>query len=567
MRCFVAHFEPDVINTREDILAGRSKPGDTIPENNNGSAFTFVQGQGRVLYVDNSVQGSGDVLAKALREQKINVEVIEPRQVPEDLARLQDYDAIILNNVPHWRTPTSAAGLNDRQDALLASYVHDFGGGLIMIGGPDSFGAGGWQGSKIEQVMPVDFDIPAQRQLPKGALVLVIHSCEMPQGNYWGEQCAIKAVETLSGQDDIGVISYNWNRQGRGGGMGAGGSSWDYPLSPKLDGSGVIRAIKAMTPGDMMSFDDCLTLALHGAGSGQPSLLRSDAAQKHVIIISDGDPAKPQQKLIDEYCNAKPSISISTVSVSTHGGIISTAMKDIADATGGRSYGPIENNLSQLPQIFVKEAAVVRRTLLQQSRQPPIMVAVTDRSSDMIKGIDDPPPIYGMVLCQKKNAAGISVPLMASLKEKADPLLAHWQAGLGKTAAFASDAAAIWDEAWLSGGFAPQYGKLFSQVVRGVQRPPMSQDFMVGTERRGERSAVSVEAVSGKEGFTDFLSIAGTVVDPDGQQQELRLVQTGPGTYTADFPTPKEGNYVVAMQYSSGAGASRRAAGWCRAWR
>ena len=92
------------------------------------------------------------------------------------------------------------------------------GGGLVMIGGPDAFGAGGWQGSKLEEVLPVNMDIPAQRQIPKGALVLVMHSCEMPDGNYWGEQCALKAaIETLSERDEIGVISYAWNGPGGGG--------------------------------------------------------------------------------------------------------------------------------------------------------------------------------------------------------------------------------------------------------------------------------------------------------------------------------------------------------------
>ena len=91
--------------------------------------------------------------------------------------------------------------------AATFNFFGSLGGGLVMIGGPDTFGAGGWQGSKLEEVLPVNMDIPAQRQLPKGALVLVMHLCEMPDGNYWGEQCAIKALETLSERDEIGVIS------------------------------------------------------------------------------------------------------------------------------------------------------------------------------------------------------------------------------------------------------------------------------------------------------------------------------------------------------------------------
>src|SRR5204863_10115563 len=154
-------------------------------------------------------------------------------------------------------------GLCDQQRKALAADEHDLRGGLVMIGGPDTFGAGGWAGSKLEEILPVNMDIPAQRQMPKGALVLAMHSCEMPDGNFWGEQCAIKAAETLSSRDEIGVISYGWK------GAGGGGSQWDFPLQEKGDGSRLVAAIKAMQLGDMPDFDDMLQVALYGR-NGQP---------------------------------------------------------------------------------------------------------------------------------------------------------------------------------------------------------------------------------------------------------------------------------------------------------
>ena len=117
------------------------------------------------------------------------------------------------------------------------------------------FGAGGWENSKLEKILPVDMAIPAQRQVGKGALVLIMHSCEMPNGNYYGEMCAQKAVDTLSSRDEIGVISYDWQ---------GGGSNWDFPLAKKGDGTKVKAAVKNMKLGDMPSFDDTLTVTLNG---------------------------------------------------------------------------------------------------------------------------------------------------------------------------------------------------------------------------------------------------------------------------------------------------------------
>jgi len=556
VRRFKSVFEPDVVNSRTASATQPSRPGDTLLENNTASAFTFVRGQGKILHIDNTRDGAGKVLEEALKSENINVETMNVDQVPEDLVALQNYDAIILNNVPHGRTPTAGSGLSDKHDAVIASYVHDFGGGLIMVGGPDSFGAGGWQGTKIEEVLPVNMDIPAQRQMPKGALVLVIHSCEMPDGNYWGEQCAIKAVETLSARDDIGVISFGWGGGPRGGGVG--GSSWDYQLAEKGDGSKVIAAIKRMAPGDMPSFDDCLELAVNGAGPGQASLKNSNAAQKHIIIISDGDPSPPQQKLMQQIIAAK--ISISTVSVYPHQGMVPPTMQQIAKDTGGRFYGPIEKNPNQLPQIFIKEATVVRRTLLQESKNPPINVSMRDSSSDIMKGIPPPPPIYGLVLSARKINPTIEMPLVASLDGKnIDPLFAHWQAGLGKSAAFTSDASPVWDEQWLSPRYSGSYGKFWTQMVRGVSRPPMSTDFSTTTERIGDRARVTVEVTNKDAGFTNFLNIRGTVVDPEGKQHEVRLVQSGPGTYVTDYPISMPGNYVVALRYTGG---ENKEGGW-----
>jgi hypothetical protein len=109
-------------------------------------------------------------------------------------------------------------------------------------------------------------DVPAKRAIPKGALVLVMHSCEMPDGNGWGIQCGIKAAEVLNARDEIGVVSF-----------GGGGSVWDYPLSAKDDGSKVYAALKNMALGDMPSFDESFRLSLNGGG-GSKGLVRPTPA-------------------------------------------------------------------------------------------------------------------------------------------------------------------------------------------------------------------------------------------------------------------------------------------------
>lgn len=533
---FRARFEADNIAGTTGG-SGEVVSGDTLTQNNSATAFTFVRGRGKVLYIDKIAGGGGQMLRHALEREGIQLDSLHsrPDQFPADIITLQNYDAVILANVPR-----GAEGLNDTQSAMLASYVHDMGGGLVMIGGPDAFGAGGWQGSKLAEVLPVNMDVPARRQIPKGALVMIMHACEFADGNFWGAQCAIKAAEALGDQDEVGVISFNW------GGPGGGGSQWDFPLQVRGDGSRVTAAIKKMQMGDMPSFDDSLKVALNGL-AGRPGLLQSDARQRHIIIISDGDPAAPSQALIDQ-CIANR-ITISTVTVYPHGmGQPPPVMKRMAEQTRGRAYGPIESDPSSLPQIFIKEATIIRRSLiLEDPGGIPLKPAPSD--SELVKGMDRFPPVTGMVLTGRKDDPRIEMPVVAGKND--DPMLAHWQVGLGRVAVFASDARNLWAASWVR---LPMYGKFWAQVVRGVSRPPMSGDLDVQTSLDGQTAHVKVEALNRDASYASFLSITGQVMGPDLKTRDIRLVQTGPGTYEAEFDAPMPGNYVVVLSYRSAEG-------------
>ena len=535
---FKANFEPDRAGAQVSVESGQSGTGvakgngvDTLTSNNSGEAFTYVQGKGRILYVDNVPDGGGDLLARALNSQGVAIQDadhVTPQSFPTSLIDLQNYDAVVLANVPF-----GPGGLSDQQQQNLAQYVHDLGGGLAMVGGPDAFGAGGWQGKKLEEVLPVDMDIPATRQIPKGALVLLMHSCEFPQGNYFGEQCAIKAIETLSARDEVGIVSYSWN---------GGGSQFDFPLGDVGDGSKPKAAAKNMQVGDMPSFDDAMTATLHGRG-GSRGLIDSDAAQKHVIIISDGDPAPPAPALVAEYQKAK--VSVSTITVYPHGGnVIEPTLQNIAKQLKGKAYGPINDNFSQLPQIFVKEATVVRRSLISESSDG-IPLYRRPTGSDVMRGVGDPlPRVLGLVLTTKKNNPQVQMPITAGMNN--DPLLATWQTGLGRAAVYTSDATNKWGVRWVA---RPDYEKFWAQLVRSVARPPMSNQFDVNVTSRGDRGHVVVEGVDKDSGFADFLNIDGPVIGPTGAKTDLHLIQTGPGRYEADFPMPEQGTYVAVMRY------------------
>lgn len=65
-------------------------------------------------------------------------------------AELLAYDAIVLSNVPR-------TALSDEILGWIEEWIGKRGGGLLMAGGPRSFGAGEWTGTAIERMLPVEF--------------------------------------------------------------------------------------------------------------------------------------------------------------------------------------------------------------------------------------------------------------------------------------------------------------------------------------------------------------------------------------------------------------------------
>jgi uncharacterized membrane protein len=507
---FEAIFEPKADES--------GQVGDTIKENNRAMSVTFVSSEGRLLVVGADPAEASQFL-EAMTESRLDAQFVTTEEMPSSLIELGAYDGIVLIDTPNNL-------FSQQQQENLKSYVHDLGGGLVMIGGPSSFGAGGWIGSPLADALPIKLDPPQKRQLPRGALVLIMHSCEMPEGNYWGAQTALAAVNNLSRLDLAGVIEFTWQK---------GDDHWIYPLQEVGSKTAIRRAINNLSFGDAPSFDSMMRLAI-------PDLEKADAAMKHCIIISDGDPSPPTPSLLQRYINAK--VSISCVADFPHDGANGPSyqrMQAIADATGGRIYQITTNNqLKNLPNIFIKEAQTIRRAMIWEGE--PFSPTIVNPSVPTIRGITGVPPISGYVVAADRE--GLSQVVLRGQEE--DPILAMWQYGLGKSVAFTSDATARWADAWLGW---EHYRAFWEQQVRWAMRPGGSADTRVYTETEGDRTKVIVEALDAEGELMSSMSWRGRVVGPEGSSEELTLRQVSPGRYEGDFKSDRAGAYVMNLRY------------------
>ncbi len=416
-----------------------SDQDDGLYQNNNATAYTYVRGKGRVLMIeDRSRIGDFDLVIETLRDANIEVVTQASDELFGSLAELQAYDAVILAGVPRvsGESADQITSFTDLQIDMLVSNTQQLGAGLLMIGGPEAFGAGGWTGSKIEKAMPVDFKIKNTKIQAVGALALIMHASEMAEGNHWQKVIAKAAIEQLGPADYGGVL--HWTM--RGDSWLWGGKNGLLEVGPNR--KAMLAAIGRMTPGDMPQFDPAMRMAV-------ASLTRTPASVKHCVIISDGDPSDPSPSTINSFKNNN--ITISTVAVASHGLTESRRLQQIATATGGKYYAVA--NGRALPRIFQREARRVSRPLVYEPPGGAVPEVIFPHA--LLDGVDRVlPPIKGFVLTQTKDSPLAQVLIQSPKPDSPEnaTVLAVWTYGLGRTAVLTTDAGARWASDWTEWG-------------------------------------------------------------------------------------------------------------------
>lgn len=523
--------------TYEAQFVPERKQDDGMPQNNRATAFSHVRGSGQVLLIeDQENKGQHEFLAARLRENNIEVTIRGSDQLFTSLAELQPYDCVILANVPR-SSGTDAdniSNFSDEQIKMLVRNTELMGAGLIMLGGENSYGAGGWTNTELEKAMPVDFQIKSAKVVPKGALGMVMHASELADGNHWQKRIATEAIKALGSQDYCGILQYN----------GTESWLWNNPKGMVTVGPNrnkMLAYLDRMTPGDMPDFDPTMRLALR-AMNGLP-----DAAVKHFIVISDGDPSPPTPTLVKAFITAK--VTVSTVAIGTHGPANSAVLKQLALDTGGKYYEV--RNSNALPRIFQREARRVARPLVYE--QADGFSPQIHYPHEMLSGIQGPlPPITGYVMTTVKDNPLVELALLSPMPKDGENnvVLASWTYGLGRTVAFTSDSGTRWAKTWNDW---EGYDKFFSQMVRWAMRPTGDLGkFSVATDVADGRVRVVITAIDKDDEYINQLNLTGTALAPDMSARELKMQQVAPGRYQGEFDAQESGSYFVAV--SPGAG-------------
>ncbi|MBI4537311.1 MAG: VWA domain-containing protein [candidate division NC10 bacterium] len=489
-------------------------PDDVIQENNRGVGLVAARGRPRVLYVEKD-RDQGVNLLNALRAQNIQAEMVGPDSLPTTMAALTKYDSVILSNI-------SALRMSKAQMELIRNYVRDQGGGLLMLGGEESFGVGGFYHTPIEEALPVTMEARQKIEIPSLAVVLVLDrsgSMETSVDSRFSKldlakEAAQLVVELLDERNEVGVIAFDtaW--------------SWVVPMGPAKDKDRIIKEIASIKAGGGTDLFPPLKEAYQ-------TIYDRQALLRHVLVLSDGEvTAADFPGLVRRM--QKDKITVSSVAVGKDSDV--RFMTDISRWGRGRFY--YTEDIYSIPRILTLETQLASKaSIVEQAFRPRLVRA----DHEIVQEInwEQVPPLGGYVSTTPKQAADL---LLTS--HQRDPVLAAWRYGLGRSVAFTSDAKGKWGILWLKWD---EFGRLFGQMVRWTLRTAQRQEVTATVSERGGEGEVLLEAIDERGEFINFLDANAGVVFPDKTQHVLPLDQVGPGRYRALFPAVEEGAYLVGV--------------------
>lgn len=502
---FQQSIERDRLATFSARISGLKE--DTLLDNNLESGLVYAAGKPRVLIIESDPNLIRD-LAYALEDEGIQADVRPPQGMPESLSDLQNYELLMLSNVP-------ATALSQQQMEVARTYVQELGGGFIMLGGEQSFGLGGYYKSTLEEILPVRSDFEKEKEKPSLGMVLVIDKSGSMDGDKieMAKSAARSAAELLGNRDQVAVVAFDGET---------------YVISEMQSASN-----KAKISDEIGRIEAGGGTTMYPAMEMANEILSATQAKlKHVILLTDGISSPGDfEGLAQQMASSK--ITVSTVAIGD--GSDTTLLDNIARVGKGRHY--VTDDPAQVPQIFAKETVTASKSAIDEQPFIPQVIRATHALADI--DMDSAPFLLGYVMTRPKPTCEV---ILAT--EKGDPLLAWWRYGLGMTAAFTSDAKSRWAAEWITW---PGFGKFWTQVIRQTMRKSDARGIVVDAQRRGRAADLSVDAVNDLGQFLNGADVELTIIDPQLKREKSSLKQSAPGRYTCDFATPQSGAYHLEI--------------------
>ena len=438
-------------------------PGDMYPENNFAGSWVEVAGGGRVILVTNYPD---DPLARLLGAQGLRVEVsADPGTLTA--ASLTGARLVVVNNVPAHRVANEFLG-------ALDFFVREQGGGLLMVGGENSFGSGGYFASAVDPLLPVSMELRKEhRKLATAMAVVLDRSGSMAASAGAGQTKmdlantgTARAIELLGNFDAVSVHAVD--------------------SAPHE-----IVALAEVGPNRQRMLDSVRRIVSTGGGifvyeglkAGWAELKKAETGQRHLILFSDANDSEEPGDYVNLLAEMRAAgVTVSVIGLGKPTDSDAKLLEDVAAKGGGRMF--FNENAAELPAIFAQETVSVARSAFVKeptgSAGTPGWVEIAARAPAWLSSVD------GYNLSYLREGATAS---LVTTDEYQAPLVAAWARGAGRVAAVSfplggqySTKARVW----------PDYGDFVQTLGRWLAGEDAPAGLAVRTTITGETLAVEL---------------------------------------------------------------------------
>ncbi len=467
--------------------------------NNVAEAYIQVTPVGAVLSITQA--GTPSPLAAALDAAGLRVTNIPLAAFAA--TDLELFDALFLSDL-------SADALGEALMLRLRDWVRD-GGGLVVNGGRNSYAAGDYQRTPLDDALPVWSNPTEERSEPRLALVLVIDkSSSMAVGAGQGNakidlaiEAAVEAVALLSEGDILGVLTFDIDSQ------------WVVPPRPIQSADDLQRVTDRIRGISIGSSTDLFRAMF----SVRARLRQVEASIKHVVLLTDGRASYGDFDVLTRSMR-RSNMTISTIALGQDAD--RELLDRIARLGNGRAYFAADP--SAIPQVLTEETRVAGEFAIVEREFQPRLANSSPIFAGQLDGVELP-NLRGFVRTRAKPTAEV---VLAS--DSNDPVLAQWQFGRGRAVAWTSDAGEAWAADWSAW---PSF-EIFARQVADWVMPPAGapkDGLFVSTRVVDGRGIVTVDATTADGAFRNNAAVSLVMHAPDGSAQQISLEQIAPGRY------------------------------------
>ncbi len=557
-------FERDGIHT---IGISANAGTEEVMKNNSYSTYYLLQTFNKILIIEQFEGQSAQLRDLLQTDDRYNPELngetvtilnLANGVAPTHISELLMYDQIILNNIAN-KDLAVYPGL----DQLLYSYVNEYGGGLLTVGGNDGEGnAHAYNRSDLfntlyQKMLPVQ---ATDYRPPVGVVVIVDISGSMtgvdgPDGKSlaeWGLAGAKSALNALNERDYFGIMTMTDTYSSE-----LEMTSCAY----KNDIYNIIDSIELTGGGSMAS--PAYRRAV------QALLAQNDIEKRHIVLLSDykiygeGEIEK-METLVNTYYSDGITFSIVGINMDD------TSYRD-ADAVVELGHGRlIELTSSDINKITTEMREDLQSPDIEEVIQSTFHPVISNTMSSLFAGVEmGSGELDGKMTTTLDGFYGVKARTDADVFLQGNygvPLYAQWKFGAGTVGSFMSDLNGTWSATFMSNPNGRQFLlNVISNLMPLQNIRTVSDDCVIREDNytnhlsiysslaEGQTVKATVTALSGEragevifdlntlpEEKPDLETVIGyaiSVLDANNNYSRASFVIKQPGTYRIEVTT------------------------------